>query len=69
MTLNATIATNLRRLMEERRYDGPTFALEMGVTKAAVYQWLSGKGMSIANLELAAKILRVEPSTLVRKLP
>lgn len=67
MNLNETIAANLRRLMEERRYDGPTFALEMGVTKGAVYQWLSGKAMSIANLELAAKILRVEPSTLVRR--
>lgn len=67
MTLAEIVADNLQRLMAERRYDGPTFALEMGVSKGAVYQWLAGGGMSLANLELAAKVLRVQVSTLVRR--
>lgn len=67
MTLPEIVAENLARLMKERRYDGPTFAEAMGVTKSAVYQWLSGQGMSLANLEQAAKVLKVSVTTLVRQ--
>lgn len=67
MSLANDIATNLRRLMDERRFDGPELATRVGVTKAAVYRWLDGEGMTIANLEACARELRVQPSTLVRK--
>lgn len=67
MTLTQTIAINLRRCMEDRRFDAPYLAKQVGVTKAAVYRWLDGEGMTIANLDACAKALRVQPSTLVRR--
>lgn len=69
MNLAETIATNLRRCMEARRFDAPYLAGQVGVTKAAVYRWLDGEGMTIANLEACARELRVQPSTLVRRTP
>lgn len=68
MTLAETIANNLKRVMDERRYNAPELAAEVDVTKNAVYRWLAGEGMTIANLEACAKALRVQPSTLVRRI-
>lgn len=69
MNLTETIATNLRRVMDDRRFDAPYLAKQVGVTKAAVYRWLDGEGMTIANLEACSIVLRVQPSTLVRRNP